>query len=544
MRHLSLSALLLTGCVGIIGGEQADPPILEVTSPARSMIANAAGTITVTGRVAPNPTGASVASVKVNDTNATLAADGSWSATISVPPGATLIHTVARDAAGGTATDTRSILAGERRMSGSMVQDAVGVAVSPAVFAKIGGLATTAIKSANLTALVQPLNPIAHAGDETGPDCLYAQGFVDTVTITDAKITLAPVAGGLQISATLQSPRITGHTRHAVACVDGSSQFTITANSATVGGVLKLGVNGMMGFTSELANPVIQLPGLDIRATNFPDALLDVLPLEKIIQALAPTAVKLFVNPKINDALGALTGPQKLTVLERGLTVQVAPRAIAFTPAGGNVMLDMKMLFDGAPAAGFTFTPNGMPSLSAGDGIALGIADDLANDALAQLTAQGLLNLNLKQEGSDFTLAKVTATSPPTISADGTDGKLRVIIPDMMVTFVDQAGTPVSRAAVNAIIPLAIKPADGGSSVAIDLGTPSIAIDVLDDLSGITMPPESEFARTITLSTNAQKGSIAETLKSIPLPKLGGIALSDLSVNGANGYVLVKTNLK
>ena len=41
-----------------------------------------------------------------------------------------------------------------------------------------------------------------------------------------------------------------------------------------------------------------------------------------------------------------------------------------------------------------------------------------------------------------------------------------------------------------------------------------------------------------------QKGSIAETLKSIPLPKLGGITLSDVSVNGANGYVVVKTNLK
>ena len=209
-------------------------------------------------------------------------------------------------------------------------------------------------------------------------------------------------------------------------------------------------------------------------------------------------------------------------------------------------MLDMKMIFDCAPsaAAGFTYTTKGMPALSAGDGLGLGIADDLANDALAQLTAQGLLNLNLKQEGSDFTTAKVTATLPPTISADGDDGKLRVIIPDMMVTFLDPAGTPVSRAAVNAIIPLAIKPADGGSSVAIDLGTPSIAIDVLDDLTGITMPPESEFARTITLSTNAQKGSIAETLKSIPLPKLGGITLSDVSVNGANGYVVVKTNLK
>ena len=544
MRHL-IATCLLTACVVGPSGPQPDPPLLQITSPARSLIQDRAGSLVVTGMVAPNPTGAAVASVKVNDTPATVSADGSFSATIQLPAGATLIHTVALDAAGGTATDTRSVLAGERRASGSNVQDAIGVAVSPRVFTKLASIATNAIKSANLMALVGPLNPVVHSGDEAGPDCLYAQGFVDNVTITDAKITLAPVSGGLQISATLQQPRITGHTRHAVACADGTSEFVITASSATIGGVLTLGVNGMNGFTSELANPVIQLPGLDITATNFPDALLDVLPLEKVIQFVAPTAVRLFVNPMLNDALGALTGPQKLAVLGKTITIQVAPRAIAFDPGGGTVMLDMKMLFEGTPGApGFTFTPNGMPSLDAGDGIALGIADDLANDALAQLTASGLLNINLVQEGSTFTTAKITATSPPTISADGTDGKLRLIIPDMMVTFVDQAGTPVSRAAVNAQIPLAIKPADGGSSIAIDLGTPAIAIDALDDLTGMTMPPESEFAQTITLATSAQKGSIADTLKSIPLPKLGGITLSDVSVNGANGYVLVKTNLK
>jgi hypothetical protein len=132
----------------------------------------------------------------------------------------------------------------------------------------------------------------------------------------------------------------------------------------------------------------------------------------------------------------------------------------------------------------------------------------------------------------------------PGDSADGTDGKLRVIVPDMMITFLDSAGAPVARAAVNAQIPLALKPADGGASVAIELGQPAIAIDDLDDLSGLTMPPESEFAQTITLGTQSQAGSIQSMLGTIPLPSLGGIQLSDVSVDGGNGYVLVKTNLK
>jgi hypothetical protein len=37
---------------------------------------------------------------------------------------------------------------------------------------------------------------------------------------------------------------------------------------------------------------------------------------------------------------------------------------------------------------------------------------------------------------------------------------------------------------------------------------------------------------------------MGDLLKNIPLPKLGGITLSDVSVNGANGYVLAKTKLK
>jgi hypothetical protein len=185
-----------------------------------------------------------------------------------------------------------------------------------------------------------------------------------------------------------------------------------------------------------------------------------------------------------------------------------------------------------------------MPALDSSNGLALGIADDLANDLLAQLTATGLLNLNLKQAGSTFNAAEIRQTMPPMIAADGTDGKLRLLLPDMNVTFYNQ-GTPVSRAAVNAEIALAIVPADNGNSVAIDLGTPKIAIDAIDDPTGMSIPPGSEMATTIELGATTQKGSIADMLKSIPLPKIavGGITLSDVSVSGANGYVVVKTKL-
>jgi hypothetical protein len=535
MRHLTLLLLFVLPLVGsacLVGdGAQADPPLLRVTSPQRSLIQDRTGPLVVTGTVAPNPTGAAVTSVMVNATRATINPDGTFTATIDIPAGATLVHTVATDAAGGIATDTRSVLAGERRAPGSTIKNAIAASISAPAFTQIGTAASKLLKAANLKVLIAPLNPVVHAGDDAGPDCLYGQAFVDNVTITDAKITLAPVAGGLQLSATLDRPVITGHARYAVSCVDGQSNFEIKATSVSLSGVLTLSINGTNGLTTQLVNPDVQLPGLDITATGIPGTILNLIPLEKVIQTVAPTAARLFVTPLLNNAIGTLTGPQKLPVLGQTLDLQVTPSAVAFDPSRGDVMLDMKLLIEGAETSrGFIFTPNGTPALAPGSGLALGISDDLANDALAQLAAKGLLNLQLPG-----TSAQVTITSPPMISADPQDGKLRLVLPDMMVMLGAQG-----RIAVNAEIAIAVQPADGGSALAIELGTPAIAIDSLDDVP----VADSGFAPAIQATTADQRGSIKDLLQNIPLPKVAGLSLTDASVAGGNGYVLVRTKLK
>jgi hypothetical protein len=450
---------------------------------------------------------------------------------IDVPAGATLIHTVATDAAGGIATDTRSVLAGERRAPGSSIRNAIAASISAPAFTQIGDAAAKLIKSADLTALIAPMNPVVHAGDEGGLGCLYGQAFVDKITIADAKIALAPVAGGLQLSATFDRPVITGHARYGLACANGQSNFEIRAASASLNGVLVLSIDGANGLTTQLQNTDVQLPGLDISASGIPGTILGLIPLEKVIKTVAPAAARLFVTPLLNKAIGTLTGPQKLPVLGQTLNLQVTPSAVAFAPARGDVMLDMKLLIEGAETSpGFIFTPNGTPSLDPGRGLALGIADDLANDALAQLTAKGLLNLQVPG-----TSAQVTMTSPPMLSADPEDGKLRLVLPDMIVTLGSQR-----RLAVNAEIALAVQPADGGSALSIDLGTPAIAIDSLDDVP----VADSGFAPAIQETTDEQRGSIKDLLKNIPLPKVGGLTLTDTSVAGGSGYVLVKTTLK
>ena len=174
----------------------ARPAQLEVTSPQRSAILEQAdGMLTVTGRAQPNASGAAIASVAVNGTKAAVAGDGSFTATIHVPPGGHLIQTTATDADGGVAVDTRAVAAGQRIQSGSAIPRALGVQLAPSMFDRIAKAATQKIKTADLTTLISASEPDRRC-QHRRRGCLGATADVDTVTITDADVTLVPVTGG------------------------------------------------------------------------------------------------------------------------------------------------------------------------------------------------------------------------------------------------------------------------------------------------------------------------------------------------------------
>src|SRR5436305_811462 len=109
MRNLFAVASGLTLLIACDSGPGAlqVPPTLQVTSPARSVQQDHAGSVQVTGLVAPNADGTPIATVTVNNVAAVVDASGNFTATVQLQPGATMIHTEAVDAAGGKATDTR-----------------------------------------------------------------------------------------------------------------------------------------------------------------------------------------------------------------------------------------------------------------------------------------------------------------------------------------------------------------------------------------------------------------------------------------------------
>ena len=543
MRTLFLTSLLFSAACTSGPGELADPPALTVTSPARSLIQDHAGKVTVTGTVTPNVEGTPIATVSVNNIPATVAADGSFSVDVSVKPGAMLLHTEALDANGGKATDTRSVEAGDLRPQGANIADAVTTALSKEAFAKISAAAGPIIKGLDLRPMLAPMQPMVHSGDENGPDCLYGRLYIDNVTMTNAIISLVPTNGGLNFSAELDGLDVPGHMSYKVACLGGTDNTDVKATKVVISGTLAVTADGAKGFSTTLNNPKIVLTGLDITSGGVPGAILNIIPLDSAIQFILPKVAGMIMKPVMNQALGALSGPKTLDVLGKSITVEVDPSAISFTNEDALITLDMKMAIAGAESSKFIFTDNGVPDMNPGTGMQIGIADDLANSMLSQFVALGMLNLSMPANGGTFDGSTIAMTSPPMISADPIDGKMKLILPDMMTTFT-LGGNPVGKAAINATVDLSIAPANGGTGVAIVLGTPNINVDVLPDVANLTRFTPEDLSTAVKLSLDSQITSISALLGGIPLPAMAGLQLKDLSVTGVEGYVMVKGALQ
>jgi hypothetical protein len=203
----------------------------------------------------------------------------------------------------------------------------------------------------------------------------------------------------------------------------------------------------------------------------------------------------------------------------------------------------MASKFEGSDTSpGFIFTANGAPAMDATYGVQFGLADDLVNEMLAEVHALGMLNLSMPQDVGVFDTAQIQLTVPPMISADGSDpqnpGKMKLVLGDMFATFTSH-GTPVAKAAINARVELAIAPATGGGTIALQLGPPEIHVDMLDDVANTTGLSSTDLAKSTRAFLSAQIDSISKLLVAIPIPAIAGLRFHDLAIGADAGYVMV-----
>lgn len=548
MRNLLLTtglSLLAAAACDSPPSELEDPPVLRVTSPERSLVQDRAGIVQVTGEVAPNEvSGEPITKVLVNNVEATVKPDGTFTALVDVKPGATLIHTRAVDAAGQEATDTRSVQAGELRPVGANIDDALTAALSTQAFAKLSAAAGPMIEGMDLGAMLAPMQPMVHAGDEEGEDCLFGRLYVDDVNMADVEIALTPTNDGLALRAVIEGLDVPAHARYAVACADGTNDLRLRADRVVVEGTLVVTPDGNKGFKTSLTDENVDITGLDIQASGLPGTIIDLLRLDTAVGYIISIAAPMAMEPMMNKALGGLAGPQELEVMGKTLTVEVDPTAVDIDASGALVTLSTKMLIAGSEhSPGFVFTDNGLPAMDPGQGVQIGLADDLVNELMAEITALGMLNLEMPAHGGSFDATAIAMTSAPMISADPSDGKMKIVLGDTMVTYTLH-GEPVGKAALNAVIDLKIVPSTNGYGIALELGQATAYVDVLGDVENRTRLADEDLARATKVVLEAQITSLTKLLSVIPLPSIAGIQLRNLSLSGDDGYVILKGDLE
>jgi hypothetical protein len=149
-----------------------------------------------------------------------------------------------------------------------------------------------------------------------------------------------------------------------------------------------------------------------------------------------------------------------------------------------------------------------------------------------------MINITMPETGGTFDSVSVTASSPPMISTDPLTSKMVLVLPDRMQTF-SYMGTPVAKAAINATVELAVAPSNNGYGVALQLGTPTIDVDVLPDFQNETRFSASDLSTAVKISLDSQIASVSALLGSIPLPAMAGLQMTNLSVDSDAGYVLM-----
>jgi hypothetical protein len=545
MRNITKLGFIALGLVGC-SDSQYDPnapaldptaPRVHITSPTRGTIAGDVHMVTVTGTATDDT---AVTSVTVNEIPASLAADGTFTVNIPVKAGTNLLHAIAKDAQGNSGKESRAVVAGPMEPATSQVPSAMTATISAQTFDAIGRGAAGFITTGNLQALIAPHNPVLDLGG--GPDCLYVQAQITSMTVHGADVTLAPQTGGLFLDAELDGVLIGMHLQYAAACLDGSRDITIGATHISVSGNMTVGLIGH-NFDIHLDRPNVQITGFDVNFGGVPGAIIDMLHLDTAMGPILGWATEKFVVPMLNKSLAGLNSTKTMDVLGTQVDIDIAPARIDFSSQGGIVELDTRFHAHGDTGPGFVFVPNTVPAMDLSHGFQLAVADDVPNELLGSLWGAKGLDKTLMlstgpygEVGKLYDSVEIKASVPPYVDASG-DG-LKLTVGDLMATF-KNGGSIATSVAINAYVDIkAVTGADG--KVRFDVGTPTTFVDILDEnIEGANQLSNAQFEAITSFALARIMAVGSGSVGAIPLPTVGGVMLKNLSISEQTGYLVV-----
>ncbi len=541
MRAIAICSVFggLIGCASN-GGVDA-PPTLEITSPQRGTTIQG-DSVQVTGVVTDDHDAKKV-KVVINQTEVTPAADGTFTATVPIAAGITVLETHATDGGANDVRDVRAVLAGDLAMSDGSKAAPVGARVGAQAFKALGGAMATTIKNLDFATLVQSMNPVYDNGG-----CLGAKIDITSLTISDAGVALVPKTGAVDTAVTLDNVVVKLHANFKVACIGGSTTITVKSSRAHIDGDLGLAVAGGK-LTSSLAGAAVTLDGFSIDIGGVPGAI------ESLLKGQARTAAENALTKAVRDrvpamadsALAGLTAkPFNAKLLGHATKLTVAPAQVNLSADGLFFAVDTKVAVTGGEGGMYVSSPSPMSaSLMQSTGVGVAIADDLVNQLFSGLWAAGAIDQTVDIKGQlavlgallddDAASLGISLALPPTVTGDGTD--LALTIGDLMLSVKDASGGEIQKIALSVKTTLSAAPTQTGALL-LTIGQPKLYAQIIAQSDVVDRPLSSEqFEGIVGGAWGLIGGQADSALSSLSLPSVGGMQLGTPSLEGRAGYV-------
>jgi hypothetical protein len=549
-KSLAVIVLSLSACDQPYEDQPAiDPnaPRVHITSPERGTFAGPVDTIEVKGTAIDDTM---VTSVEVNGVTATVASDGSFTATVPVVPGTNLIHAIAKDAQNNTGKETRAVVAGPTKTLDRVIPQSITASMSAQTFDAIGRGASTFVGTADLTALVTPINPVVDMGTVNGvPDCLYGQAHVTNVDLAPATdIRLIPTSGGLMLDATLVAPRVDAHLQWAVSCLDGSRDVAMTATQIHIGGLLASGIDFFGNIKFELQNPDVSITGFSVEMGGVPQTIIDMLDLDTRMGPVLAWATEKFVVPMLNKSLEGLNQTKTLDLFGKKVDITMQPTRVDFDLSGALIVMDTETRAQG-DSGEFVYVANTIPAMDKSHGFQLAVSDDMANQLLTSLWSAKALDVQIDlatgpygEVGKLYDSVQLSTKVPPYLDASG-DG-LKLVVGDLIASF-KNGESIVTAVSINAEVELKVVADASTGALRLDVGTPTAYVDILDqDVDGSNALSNGQFEAITSFALTRIVAVGSGAVGAIPLPSAGGVSMTNVSVGEQTGYLVVEGEIQ
>ena len=540
--RVTIAAIVVATAACSSSGNPADdkPPILQVTSPTRGTVSDT-NQVTVTGMVMDDQPGVKVT---VQGTDVTPAKDGSFSTTLTLPAGLSLIETHAIDKGGHDVRDVRAVLAQATATADGSQAAPIGVHASAQTLNAIATAMAHDAEGIDYTSLAQGFNPIYNNGG-----CLGAVVNITSVSIGSIGASMTPQSGSLGTNVTLNNVTVKLHANFKVACIGGSGDITVTASAAHVSG--NLGVTADYGtLTSSLPNASIQLDNFNFTVSGIPSAVTGLFDgiVQGKVQSMLAGILQSNVPPLVDQKLaGLFADPYSATVLGHDTYVTLVPSDVSIASDGLFASAQTYLSVTDGESGMYAPIPATLDasSMAQSPGLGVALAEDLVNEMLSGLWAAGALDQTLPTSQIAVLAALLDPSAanlaikfslPPMLTTT-TDGKLQLAIGDMMVTVQDASGTTLQEFALSVTTTLSAGPTQSGKLM-LTVGQPTIHADVVEQDPNAAKPLTDPQVEGIVNGVWGLVGDTAnQALGNLPMPNIAGVQLGAPTITGTPGFV-------